>query len=201
MRIRPYESRDRSDVYDVCVRTADGGDDATGNYSTDDLMPDLFAGPYITLEPEHAFVLDDGSRVVGYVIGTTDTPRFVERYRTEWAPSLGDKYARPAPDATDRESALLRLHFGPEHMLVRELADYPAHLHIDLLPSAQRQGWGRRLIDTFLDALHEKNVPAVRLGMLTSNTAGRAFYDRLGFTEFLVPDAVDVTYLVRSTAR
>lgn len=43
-------------------------------------------------------------------------------------------------------------------------------------------------------------VPAVHLGMVSSNTAARAFYDRLGFRELAVPDAGPVTYLGRSTA-
>ena len=33
------------------VRTADGGGDARGKYRWDDLMPDLFAGPYVFLAP------------------------------------------------------------------------------------------------------------------------------------------------------
>ncbi len=35
-------------------------------------MPDLFAGPYVFLEPDFAFVLD-GHQTVGYVVGTPDT--------------------------------------------------------------------------------------------------------------------------------
>ena len=54
--IRPYREADLGAVYDVCVRTADGGADARG-YRSDDLMPDLFAGPYVFLEPDFAFVL------------------------------------------------------------------------------------------------------------------------------------------------
>ena len=50
--IRPYREADHAAVYDVCVRTADGGGDARGKYRSDDLMPDLFAGPYLFLEPE-----------------------------------------------------------------------------------------------------------------------------------------------------
>ena len=73
--IRPYRETDHAAVYDVCVRTADVGGDARGKYHTDDLMPDLFAGPYVFLEPEFAFVLDDGQRAVGYVIGTRTRPR------------------------------------------------------------------------------------------------------------------------------
>jgi hypothetical protein len=45
--IRPYREADLGAVYDVCVRTADAGADARGKYRSDDLMPDLFAGPYV----------------------------------------------------------------------------------------------------------------------------------------------------------
>src|SRR6476660_2634077 len=66
--IRQYRETDHAAVYDVCVRTADAGGDARGKYHSDDLMPDLFAGPYVFLEPGFAFVLDDGERAVGYVL-------------------------------------------------------------------------------------------------------------------------------------
>jgi len=54
-------------------------------------MPDLFAGPYVYLEPQLAFVLDAGNGPVGYVIGTSNTPRFVEQYRRNgfrWSPTV-----------------------------------------------------------------------------------------------------------------
>ena len=79
-------------VYDVCVRTADGGGDARGKYRSDDLMPDLFAGPYVFLEPDFAFVLDDGHRAVGYVLGTPDTAAFARAYRARWIPRLAGRY-------------------------------------------------------------------------------------------------------------
>lgn len=202
MLIRPFQAADIADVYDICMRTADGGGDARGQYSTNDLMPDLFAGPYVRLEPEHAFVVDDGTRVVGYVIGTSDTARFVTRYREEWIVRLGDKYSPPPPPAerTTAEENMLALHFWPERMISPELAAYPAHLHIDLLPSAQRQGLGRALIERFLSTLASEGVPAVHVGMVTANTEARKFYDRLGFTEIPVADVEGVTFLVRSTA-
>ena len=68
-------------------------------------------------------------------------------------------------------------------MRIAELAEYPAHLHIDLLPELQGQGFGRRLIDTLRAALAARGVPAVHLGMDAANTGARAFYDRLGFHE------------------
>ena len=182
--IRPYRPADRGDVYDVCVRTADGGGDARGQYPWDDLMPDTFAGPYLLLEPELAFVVDDGRRVVGYVLGAADTARWAVEHRRRWLPTVTDRYDyEPASPAwgSDPHHWLVDLLHHPERNIHPELAAYPAHLHIDLLPDHQGRGHGRALIRTFLAALRSHGVPAVHLGMVTSNTPARAFYDRLGF--------------------
>src|SRR6185437_9882363 len=72
--IRSYEPGDLPSLYDVCVRTADAGGDARHLYPDQDLMPTIFLAPYVALDPSLAFVIDDGSRAVGYVIATADTP-------------------------------------------------------------------------------------------------------------------------------
>jgi ribosomal protein S18 acetylase RimI-like enzyme len=194
--IRPYRPADRDALYDICVRTADAGADARGHYSDDDLMGDLFAVSYAHLEPDMAFVADDGhGRAVGYIVGTKDTPAFVERFAAEWTPVAGPKYG----DGEERDREMLRLLHHPEHMLVAELADYPAHLHMNLLPAFQRQGHGRRLMEAFLAAANGAGAERVYLGMLTVNVQARAFYDRIGFTELQVKDPGPLTYLGRTT--
>jgi ribosomal protein S18 acetylase RimI-like enzyme len=180
--LRPYQPGDRDAVYDICVRTADAGGDARGQWSCDDLMPDLFAGPYLHLEPELAFVVDDGGPV-GYVLGTRDTASFAVALGREWAPRVADKYRDPP---TPAEADLLAVLSEPDRMVHPWIADYPAHLHIDLLPGHQRQGWGRRLVDRFRTAV---DVP-VHLGVLRANGAARAFYDRYGFHEIGGTDTV-----------
>ena len=198
--VRRYRREDRAALYDICVRTALDGGDSRQLYPDLELMPSIFAAPYARLEPELAFVVDDGERAVGYIVGTAATDIFVERYRAEWLPLLTDRYpALPAAPATPAELMVDLMH-RPERMLVPELADYPAHLHIDLLPDYQRAGHGRALMAAFLAALRARRVAAVHLGMVTANTAARAFYDRLGFHEIPVPDPGPLTYLGRSTA-
>jgi ribosomal protein S18 acetylase RimI-like enzyme len=199
--IRAYRPSDLDAVYDICIRTGDGGADARGQYTDDRLMGDVFAAPYVTLEPEHAHVLDDGTgAAVGYILGTADTARFVRRYREEWLPATADRYPKPAVPPVTPDDMMLTLHHHPERMLVAEMADYPAHLHIDLLPEWQGKGWGRGLIASFLAGLHAAGVAQVHLSMLTTNVAARAFYDRLGFAEVPVADPGPVTYLVRGTS-
>lgn len=196
-RIRHFQAGDLADVYDVCVRTADAGGDARGMYRDDDLMPDIFAGPYVALEPELAFVLDDGSRVVGYVIGTADTDRFVRRYRAEWIPRLADRYPPPGGPPATREEEMIALHHNPEHMLQPELADHPAHLHIDLLPQVQGRGHGRGLMETMYGALAAAGAPALHVSATAANRPAVRFYRRLGFYE-IGADA-DTVHLGRST--
>jgi ribosomal protein S18 acetylase RimI-like enzyme len=190
--IRPYDVGDRDAVAHVCVCTAAGGRDARGVYSDDLLMPDVYALPYVEHSPDLAFVVvgPDG-RVVGYVLGVADTPAFVAWWERAWTPRF--RAAHPAPGApTDHrpaytEADLLRDGTDPRRMLrgltAAELEAYPAHLHIDLLPEAQRQGLGRRLVDTFRQALAARGVPGLHLGYDPANTAARAFYDRNGFVE------------------
>ena len=58
---------------------------------------------------------------------------------------------------------------------------YPAHLHVNLLPEAQRDGWGRRLIERELDALQTAGAAMVHLGVSLKNERVVAFYEKLGF--------------------
>jgi GNAT superfamily N-acetyltransferase len=186
--IRPFQPGDRDAVAEICLRTAAGGGDATGVYSDDDLMPEVFALPYVTYAPDLAFIVDDGrGRAVGYLIAVADTRAFVEWWRREWTPGFRARHPQPGPptahDPAFTEAQLLDAGVNPERMLIAELDEYPAHLHIDLLPELQGLGFGRRLIDTLRQALAERDVPGVHLGMDPANTAARAFYDRLGFHE------------------
>ncbi|KOG33518.1 GNAT family N-acetyltransferase [Streptomyces resistomycificus] len=199
--LRPYRPADREAVEDICVRTAHAGRDSRPHYADPTVFPAIFAAPYVQLEPELAFVLDDGGgQAVGYVLGTADTARFVADYRAKWLPLVADRYPEPRTPHRTPDDEIVPLLHHPERMLVAEVAAYPAHLHIDLLPEWQGRGFGRGLMETFLHALHERGVPAVHLSMVTANLPARAFYDRLGFHEIEVPHAdPSVTYLGRET--
>jgi ribosomal protein S18 acetylase RimI-like enzyme len=197
-RIRRYEERDLAAVYDVCVRTADAGGDARGMYRSDDLMPDLFAGPYVFLEPDFAFVLDGGDRAVGYVVGTPDTAEFARAYRDRWIPRLAGRYPVPPSPAVSPDDEMLALHYQPERMVWPGLSAYPAHLHIDVLPPFQHAGYGRRLMETFFTAAAGAGAAGVHVVVMAGNAAALAFYHHLGFTALPVDDPGPVVYLGRT---
>ena len=180
--IRLYRPADRADVYDVCVRTGAGGADASGLYSDDDLLPDVFAGPYLEYQPDLAFVVDTGERVAGYVIAVADSRAYADWYDEQWLPGFRERHPLDAaPTAEEREAIGDGL--DQHESIVPEADRYPAHLHIDLLPELQRRGFGRRLIRELLAALRERGVPGVYLRVSPANTGALAFYRRLGFRE------------------
>jgi GNAT superfamily N-acetyltransferase len=194
LQVRPYRDGDLEAIYDICVRTGDHGADATGKFENPRLLADIFAAPYLYLEPGLAFVLPDGAdQPVGYVLGTADTAGFVSAYREKWAPRMASHYPFPAPDAPPGDAGLRQVFYQPERMLHAGIEDFPAHLHIDILPSHQGGGHGRRLIETFVDAAAAAGAPGVHVTVALANARAHGFYQRVGFKP--LPIATDGTVL------
>lgn len=179
--IRPYQPRDLRALYTICLKTGDSGADATARFRDPDLLGHYFAAPYGVLAPETSFVLVDAhDEPCGYILGARDTAEFAARCEREWFPALRARYPLPPPDDHSPDAQMIRaIHAG---IAVDETARaYPAHLHIDILPVAQKQGWGRRLMETFLARLRALGAPAVHLGVGARNLNAIAFYERMGF--------------------
>ena len=185
MRIRPYQDDDLDALYEICLRTGDSGADATALYNDPKLLGHIYAGPYARLAPDLAFVLVDDHGPAGYVLGAADTRAFEQQCEREWWPALRAAYPLPAPPdwaGNDRDRELVQQIHHPRTTDARLLERAPAHLHIDILDRAQGQGNGRRLIQTLLEALAKRHVPAVHLGVGAANTRAIGFYEHVGFT-------------------
>lgn len=184
-RIRPFRSGDEPALAEICLRTADAGSDATGIFDDDAIWAEVFVLPYVAHHPDLAFVLEaDDGRVVGYVVAASDTDAFEAWFRAEWWPRHAERWPAPAEDALarSRQDATLAYAYARRPGAEPYSAEYPAHLHIDLLPEAQGGGWGRRLIETVIDELRRRGVPGVHLVASSENTGAISFYPRVGFT-------------------
>lgn len=181
--IRRATPADLPAIYDICLRTADAGVDATTLYSDAQMPGTVWAAPYAVLEPDFAFVLGNGNRpALGYVLAVPDTAAFERRLETEWWPEARRRFAGLVP-RNDAEANVLRNIADPEHHPDDLLAQYPAHLHINLLPEAQGNGWGRKLIDTQLATLRAAGIKGVQLGVSPTNERAKGFYRALGFDD------------------
>jgi GNAT superfamily N-acetyltransferase len=168
-------------MYEVCVRTADVGRDATGILRDDRLWGDIFAAPYVERHPDLAWVVESADgRAIGYIVATPDTDAFEAWFRDKWWPSVADRYPLSGESEPTREDGMIGYASRRAPGRDERAAEYPAHLHIDLLPETQGQGLGRRLIETLSDELRRRGVPGLHLGMNPANAAAGAFYERLG---------------------
>lgn len=183
--IRPYRATDLPTLADICLDTGDSGAGARGLFRQNTLLGDVYAVPYAQHDPSLAFVVDADGVAVGYVLATADTTAFNAWFRREWWPSVRSRYVADA--ALPRDGAVLATAAAIGGEPVPYAEEYPAHLHIDLLPQAQGGGFGRRLIDTELAALSARGVPGVHLVASAANTNAIGFYERLGFTRLDSP--------------
>jgi ribosomal protein S18 acetylase RimI-like enzyme len=190
--IRRYRPADRAAVYEICLRTGDAGGDARALFADPDLPGHVWAGPYLELCPELAFVVEDNDgAVVGYAVAALDTHAFVAAYREYWLPRLSRSHPAPVgPPVTRDDQALDALH-RPEILLSPGFPDLPSHMHLNLLPRAQGRGHGRALIDAVCDTLRAAGSPGVHLGVRRRNERALGFYAHIGL-ELLAaePDAL-----------
>lgn len=193
--LRTATIHDLPGVYRVCLLTGRAGADASANHDDPDLLGHVWAGPYLLFPDAVALVLQDRHGIAGYCVGVPDTAAFEAWLEAVWLPPLRRNHP-PGSGGSSADAALVqRLHERP-HTDAALTRTHPAHLHVDLLPRLQGQGWGRRVMAAMTDGLSAAGARGVHLGVDLGNTAAQAFYDHLGFAE--LQRARGARYLGRS---
>ncbi len=200
--IRQVRTADRDAVYEICLLTADAGDDGTHLYSDPAMPGHVWAGPYVAFEPEQGFVVTDpDDQAIGYVLAAADSRSFEQRLERDWWPPLRERYPQEEPNAAPGRTGDRIVTYLIHHPPTADpaLVDaYPSHLHIDLLPAAQGRGDGRRLIERLCASLRAAGSPGVHLGVARRNERAIGFYRALGF-EALIDDERHVVFGLRLT--
>ncbi len=186
--IRPARPGDEAGAYHVCLKTGDHGRDGEALYRDDpEALGRIFVGPYLAFEPRLALILEDAQGICGYALGALDSRAFYARYESEWRPALCAQFPEPAgdPQAWPPSRQIHYLYHHPDYHCPEPYAEYPSHLHIDLLERAQGRGYGRRMLQRVMDSLREMGSPGAHLGVSVRNTPAVGFYERLGFRELV----------------
>lgn len=165
--IRGYREADHDQVQRVCLGT--GTDPTFAQPQMQQLLLNAFCNYYIEQEPENCFVADDGNGVVGYILCARDAGVWKENFPGCYAPGWED-------------GPLKMFYEGVMASPLKYAGEYPAHLHIDILPEYQRVGVGSRLMDALLDHLRQLHIPGVMLGVASDNEKGKNFYRKYGFS-------------------
>ena len=167
----------------ICLKTADSGKDATHLHNLPDLVGEIYAAPYAIHEPNFAYVLVASERAVGYVLGALDTSKFESTLVTEYWPHIKEKYQSISTSLLKNDVELLaeldKQGFGD----VAINAQYPSHLHIDIIESHQGLGYGKAMIEHLLKELRNAGSRGVHLHMSATNNRAFLFYKKFGFSE------------------
>ena len=178
--IRSYHPSDLVSIYNICLLTGNSGKDASHLFNDPNLLAHFYAAPYAVLEPELCFILTVDKKPCGYILGTKDSEKFASESGEKWFPILRPQYQLNKEYKSLMESRIVQLiHEG--YKPKPELLNYPAHLHIDLLPIAQGKGMGRKMIETFTGKLSELKIQALHLEVGKRNENAVIFYQKVGF--------------------
>ncbi len=186
--IRLYRPGDEPGAYHVCLKTGDYGQDGEPFYREDpEALGRVFVGPYLAFEPELSLILEEGREVCGYALAAFDSKKFYARYEAEWRPKLCARFLAPEGDPANwtRVQEVYNGYHHPDYFCPEPYESFPSHLHIDLLPRAQGQGWGRLMVEKLMQELARRGSPGTHLGMSVFNAKAYGFYQRLGFRELI----------------
>lgn len=166
--VRKFEEKDFKGVQFACLNSEGGGMSA----DMEEFVLHTYCDYYIEKESENCFVLDDDNgNAVGYVICAENYDRYKKVFDEEYLPlnkHLGERKYNWAKNSTVLQD--------------KYKAEYPAHLHIDLLPEYQRKGFGGKLINALFEHLKSKGICGVMLTVGRANETGKSFYKKYGFT-------------------
>ncbi len=181
--IRPFHPSDLPSIYRICLLTGEVGGDATGAVP----RPRPAGAPLRRARTRSRTRASRSSSSTSSGSSATSSRRPTPPGSSSGSSRRGGRCcgratrcARTRATAPRTTCWSQRIHDWPradEALFER----FPAHMHIDLLPRAQGQGLGRRLVETLSEALRGRGVPGLYLGVDDRNEGAIAFYHRVGF--------------------
>lgn len=171
--VRPANHSDEAAIVDICYETASIDVAEEQKYA----FALRWALPYLRHFPQCCFVAELGNQVVGYIVGTPDTQAQVDLFTRHELPEIQTLVSKRTPLANSF------LNGGTLDPTVADiLADYPAHLHINLTSACRGLGVGARLMAELEFQLQEQGIQGMHLGVAKQNMSAVKFYQHQGYT-------------------
>jgi GNAT superfamily N-acetyltransferase len=193
LQLRPYSTNDLEALYAISLATAAAGRDAAHLYRDGRLMGAIYSAPYAVLAPDRVLVAADEQGVGGFVAGAFDTEAWQDRLERCWWPELRRQYPMPDPGSRREwniDQRRIDMIHHPERTPPQVARDFPAHVHLNLVPRLQGRGIGRRLLLEWLSLARPHGVLAVHAGVNRANARAVAFWAAMGFRTVTPPELV-----------
>ncbi len=174
--------RERDVLYEICADAGEGGRSIAEDLTEPKLLGGFYAVPYAEYDPSLCLMLRIESRPLGYILGTDNTAAFARWFNSIQLPKLRQASAHLSGTAASAAEQRLLDDISQGMEVLDFCRQYPAHLHINILPEAQGKGLGKRLMNEFIELLRCRQVPGVHLGVAAENTQAIGFYESFGFS-------------------
>lgn len=126
---------------------------------------------YPAFAQETSFVFcDDSGTPLGYILCEIDPDCFIDQFTKAYSNPMESIQAGSCKQFLKSQAFLETF---------KEL--YPAHLHIDILPTAQNMHIGSKLMKRLIDELKARQVKGIVLGVSKSRDNAIRFYQKHGF--------------------
>ncbi len=187
MIIRPYEEKDKENVRFICLNSEGK---CKMSPTEQEYILTTYCNYYIENEGRNCFVAaDENDTAIAYIICAENYDSYKKIFDEEYVSRLDENMVVWGFNAKKGAA-------GSTKLQEKYKQDFPAHLHIDVLPEYHRQGIGHKLVDTLSAHLKNKDVHGVMLTVGAANKRGQAFYNKYGF-EFIEKDGDDVAFGLR----
>ena len=185
IRLRSYAPTDREAVRQICCETADSGNPVESFFPDREVFADLLTRYYTDFEPQSSLVAVEEGRVVGYLHGCLRPHRFFWLMAFWIGPRVTLKALTRGTFFRRQVMALVFANLGlwlrtaGRHKV--SVADYPAHLHINLRERCRGRRVGQLLMLEWLARACELKIPGVHAGVCADNERACRFFEAMGF--------------------
>ena len=195
--IRTFNPADKSKIREICCDTAFMGEPVEAFFEDRDAFADIAISYYTDYEPQSLFVAQAEGKAIGYLAGCKDTRRFKKIFSRKILPlAVLRMFLR---GSISKKKNLRFLASMVRSFLRGELRgrdcvrEFPAHLHINVLPAYRRWGAGKSLIEEYVRYLKDNNVGGLHL--YSFSAAGQEFFAKLNFVKIFSRQVSYFSYL------
>jgi ribosomal protein S18 acetylase RimI-like enzyme len=136
---------------------------------------------YLVTEPQNCYVLEHPhtQKVIGYILCASDTIAYENEFEKTYLQKIKDRFEELKKQSFEYlEENRKLLFFRPSLDFGFDMADYPAHLHINILPEFQRSGCGEMLLSAYEANLRSRGIHGYHLCTGANNIKGISFYKK-----------------------
>lgn len=184
-RIVKYKPEYRKEIEEICWETAFFGERGTPLVEDKRLIIDFLCRYYFDYEPDKIFVALYKNKVIGYLLGCTDTIKQERVFDKNVMPSISMRFLKGNYKLGLKTFQFLfrgliwyAVFEGRLHL---PLKDYPAHLHMNMTEKFRRYGIGTKLIKAYFEYLLKNNITGLHLITTSHHRLANPFYNKLGF--------------------